>query len=83
MGKVIFKFNQNSGKPFIYIKRRIDGIETQEIRMTLSNDVSINTETGNYISINGKDEHCNIVEINLPISIEELKNYLNNYLKEK
>ncbi len=76
MGKIIFKFDGKSGKPFIYIKRSVDNIETQEIRMTLSNDAFLSTESGYNINLSGKDKDYNIVEINIPISIEELKEAL-------
>ncbi len=76
MGKIIFDFDRSKGRPFIYIKRRIDDIETQELRITLSEDAFLGTESGNHISLHGKDENYNSVEVEMPISIEELKKAL-------
>lgn len=76
MGKIIFNFNKRILTPFVYIKRRIDAMETQELRITLSENAILGTETGNQITLHGEDEDHNRVEVEIPISIEDLKKAL-------
>lgn len=82
MGKIIHKF-EDFDKPRIYIKRRIDRIETQELHMNFINghDAWISTETGNYIDLFCRDEDGNTMEVVIPISVEKLKEAIEEYNK--
>lgn len=66
--------------PTIYIERRIDNIETQKLRFDLTNESWLSTETGDSIRLFGRNEDCNIIEVEIPISISELKETLERYL---
>ena len=64
--------------PTIYIERRIDNIETQKLKFNLTQESWLSTDTGNSIRLFGRNEDCNI-EVEIPISIAELKDALERY----
>ena len=63
-------------RPSIYIERRVDDIETQKLTFSLTNDAWLSTDTGDSIRLFGRDENYNTVEVEIPISISELKKSL-------
>ena len=88
MGTIIK--NLGGRRPAIYIERRIDDIEIQKLTFHLTNDSWLSTETGDSIRLFGRDENGNTVEVEIPISISELKEslgilewrYLNDKMKQ-
>lgn len=62
-------------RPSIFIKRRVDDIEAQELIFSLT-DAWLGTDTGNSIRLFGRDENYNTIEVEIPISISELKESL-------
>ena len=74
MGTIIK--NLGGRRPAIYIERRIDDIEIQKLAFYLTNDSWLSTETGDSIRLFGRDENGNTVEVEIPISIDELKESL-------
>ena len=62
--------------PSIYIERRIDNIETQKLRFDLTRETWLGTETGDTIRLFGHDKDYNTIEVEIPISIIELKDAL-------
>ena len=66
------------GIPSIYIERRIDNIETQKLKFDLR-ESWLSTETGDSIRLFGRNEDCSIIEVEIPISIAELKDVLERY----
>ena len=74
MGTIIK--NLGGRRPVIYIERRIDDIEMQKLTFHLTNDSWLSTETGDSIRLFGRDENGNTVEVEIPISINELKESL-------
>ncbi len=68
------------GIPSIYIERRIDNIETQKLRFDLTNESWLSTETGDSIRLFGRNQECNVIEVEIPISVSELKEALERYL---
>lgn len=81
MGYLIYEFT--SLKPAIYIERQVDEIETQKLRFRHDKDSWISSEGGNSLSLFGRDVNNNIIEVEIPISPEELKEALEKYLKSK
>ena len=79
MGDILYKFE--GFKPQLHIERRVDRIEKQELNMsfTTGHDSRISTETGNQIIIFCRDEDGNMMEVDLPVSVKELKEALENY----
>ena len=77
MGDIIKIFNGRI--PSIYIERRIDNIETQKLKFNLTKESWLSTETGDSIRLFGRNEDCNIIEVEIPISIAELKDVLERY----
>lgn len=67
------------GIPSIYIERRIDNIETQKLKFNLTKESWLGTDTGYNIRLFGRNEDCNIIEVEIPISIAELKDVLEKY----
>lgn len=66
-----------SGKrSLIFIERRVDDIETQKLTFSLTNGAWLSTDTGDSIRLFGRDENYNTVEVEIPISINELKESL-------
>ncbi len=63
-------------RPSIFIERRVDDIETQKLTFNLTNDAWLGTDTGDSIRLFGHDENYNTVEVEIPISISELKESL-------
>ncbi len=80
MGYLIYEFT--SLKPTIYIERHIDEIETQKLRFRYDKDSWITSE-GNSLSLFGRDANDNIIEVEIPVSPEKLKEALEVYLKSK
>ncbi len=82
MGDIIVDFGNNPhlGKPTVHIERRVDDIETQKLHFTHGKDSWLATETGNSIHLFGRDDIGNTVEVEIPISVEELKEALDKYL---
>lgn len=62
--------------PSIYIERRIDNIEIQKLRFDLAKESWLSTETGYTIILFGRDKDYNTVEVEIPITIDELKDAL-------
>lgn len=60
----------------IYIERRIDNIETQKLRFDLTRESCLSTETRNSVHLFGRDNDYNTIEVEIPISIIELKEAL-------
>ena len=60
-------------RPSIHIERRIDDIEIQKLSFSLTNDAWLSTDTGNSIRLFGRDDNYNTIEVEIPISITELK----------
>lgn len=60
-------------RPSIHIERIIDDIETQKLSFSLTNDAWLGTDTGNSIRLFGRDDNYNTIEVEIPISITELK----------
>lgn len=83
MGHIIYEFGSSKLKPVIHIERRVDKIETQKLQFRHDKDSYISTEGGNSISLFGRDINGNVIEVDIPISIEELKEALIKYLKSK
>jgi hypothetical protein len=81
MGSIIYEFGPSKLKPIIHIERRVDEIETQKLQFIHEKDSFIGTEGGNIISLFGRDRNGNIIEVEIPISPEELKEALIEYLK--
>ena len=75
MGDII-KILSGRIPPSIYIERRIDNIETQKLKFNLTKESWLSTETGDSIRLFGRSEDCNIIEVEIPISIIELKDAL-------
>ncbi len=63
-------------RPSIYIERRIDDIEIQKLSFSLTNDAWLSTDTGDGIRLFGRDDNYNTIEVEIPISIIELKEAL-------
>lgn len=63
-------------RPSIFIERRVDNIETQKLTFRLTNDAWLGTDSGNNIRLFGHDENYNTIEVEIPISITELKESL-------
>jgi len=63
-------------RPSIFIERRVDDIETQKLNFSLTNDARLSTETGDSIRLFGRDEYYNTIEVEIPISVTELKEAL-------
>ena len=63
-------------RPSISIERRVDDIETQKLTFSLTNDAWLSTDTGDSIRLFGRDENYNTIEVEIPISISELKESL-------
>ena len=63
-----------SGITSIYIERRVDKTETQKLRFDLT-ESWLGTETGNSIRLFGRND-ASTIEIEIPISISELKEAL-------
>lgn len=81
MGKIIVDFsNSMIGKPRVFIERRVDEHEIQKLNFSHDRDSCLSTETGLNISLFGRDEDGSIIEVSIPISVEELKNALDEYL---
>lgn len=59
----------------IYIERRVDNVEIQKLTFSL-NDAWLGTETGNSIRLFGHDNEYNTIEVEIPISISELRDSL-------
>ncbi len=83
MSNIIYEFGPSKLKPAIHIERHIDEIETQRLQFRYDKDSHISTEGGNSISIFGRDINGNIIEVDIPISPEELKEALSKYLKSR
>jgi hypothetical protein len=83
MGHIIYEFGSSKLKPMIHIERHVDEIETQKLQFRHEKDSYIGTEGGNSISLFGRDINGNIIEVDIPISPEELKEALIKYLKSK
>lgn len=66
----------------IFIERKVDNIETQKLRFDLIKESWLSTETGDSIRLFGRDEDYNTIEVEIPISITELKEALENYGKK-
>lgn len=60
----------------IYIERRVDSMEIQKLTIHLTKESWLSTETGDSIRLFGHDEDYNTVEVEIPISIIELKDAL-------
>lgn len=75
MGDIIK--NLNGRIPSIRIERRIDNIETQKLKFDLVRESWLSTETGDSIRLFGRDEDYNTIEVEIPISVAELKDVLN------
>jgi len=60
----------------IYIERRVDSMEIQKLTIRLTKESWLSTETGDSIRLFGHDEDYNTVEVEIPISITELKDAL-------
>ena len=69
---VIIK-NLSGRRPSIFIERRVDDIETQKLTFNLTNEAWLSTDTGDSIRLFGRDENYNTIEVEIPISINELK----------
>jgi hypothetical protein len=83
MGRIIYEFGSSKLKPVIHIERRVDEIETQKLQFRHEKDSYIGTEGGNSISLFGRDINGNIIEVDIPISPEELKEALIEYSKSR
>lgn len=71
MGDVIKDLS--SRRLVVSIERRVDDIEIQKLRFDLTKEAFLGTESGNSIHLFGRDEDYNTVEVEIPISIIELK----------
>ncbi len=81
MGDIIVDFsNRMTGKPSIYIERIVDKHETQKLSFNHNKDSWLATETGDSIHLFGREEDMNIIEVEIPISIRDLKEALEEYL---
>ncbi len=82
MGDIIHMF-EGFDKPRVYIKRRIDRIETQELHMNFMHGHNswLSTETGNQLSLHCVDEDGNTLDVDIPISVGQLKEALEKYNK--
>lgn len=78
MGDIIYQFI--GMKPSVHIERSVDRIETQKLRLVMNTEAWLATETGDSVRIFGRDEDCNTIEVQIPISAEELKEALERYL---
>jgi len=74
MGTIIK--NLSGRRPSIFIERRVDDIETQKLTFRLTNEAWLSTDTGDNIRLFGRDENYNTIEVEIPISITELKESL-------
>lgn len=62
-----------------FIERIVDDIEKQELNFMLDSSSTIGTETGSCITFFGKDKRGNTIELVMDISVEELKEALENF----
>ena len=76
MGDIIVDMSDKVIPVKVSVERRVDDIETQMLHFTLDGDAWLRTETGETLGIFGRDRDGNTVEIDLPISIKELKEAL-------
>ena len=82
MGDILYVF-KDYNKPQLHIKRRIDKIETQELNMSFIHGFRswLSTETGEQLRLFCEDEDGNTMEVNIPVSVRELKEVLEKYDK--
>lgn len=76
MGDIIVDMSNKVIPAMVSVERRVDNIETQMLHFTLDGDAWLRTETGNSIGIFGRDKNGNTIEVELPISIHDLKEAL-------
>lgn len=79
MGDIIYNFV--GIRPSVFVERQVDKIETQKLHFRHAVDSFLSTESGGSIDINGRDDDGNRIEISLPISVQELRDVLDEYLK--
>lgn len=82
MGDILYQF-KDFDKPQVHIERRIDRIEKQELHMNFihGHDSWLSTETGDSLRLFCRDEDGNTMEVNIPVSVTELKDALEKYDK--
>ena len=83
MGHIITDLKNALLMTMVIIERNVDEIESQKLQFILDKESFIGTEGGASISLFGRDHNGNIVEILIPISPEELKQSLDNYVINK
>ncbi len=84
MGHIITDLKNAPLMTRVIIERHVDEIELQKLQFILDKESFIGTEGGGAsLSLFGRDHNGNIVEILIPISPEELKKSLDNYVINK
>lgn len=83
MGDIIHKF-EGFDKPVLHMKRRVDKHTTEELHMSFihGHDSWLSTETENSLDLFCRDEDGNTIEVNIPVSVKELKKALEEYDKQ-
>ena len=79
MGDIIIDMSNKIIPTKVFVNRTVDNIETQKLQFTLDKDVHLRTETGATIVFFGRDIDGNNVEVEMPISIEDLKDALDKF----
>lgn len=79
MGDIIIDMSNKIIPTKVFVNRTVDQIETQKLQFTLDRDVHLRTETGANITFFGRDRAGNSVEVEMPISINDLKEVLEEF----
>lgn len=83
MGRILHIF-KNPDKPRLHISRRVDKIEKQELNMNFFDGSRswLSTATGDQLRLFCDDENGNTMEVDIPISVQKLKEALENYISK-
>jgi hypothetical protein len=79
MGDIIIDMSGRVIPTKVIINRKIDEIETQKLEFNLVRDVHLGTEIGESVVLFGRDRDGNSIEVEIQISVDELKEALEKF----
>jgi len=80
MGDIIIDLRTDKMPTQVFIDRRVDDVEIQKLQFTLDKESYLSTETGNFVTLSGRDENDNRIEVRMDVTIDELKEALEKLL---